>query len=55
MREADAPQSRLSIMPSAAIVTTGVARSSSIERLRPRRDSRSLRRSVLGISPTTAS
>ena len=54
MRDALAPQSKLSIMPSAAIVTMGEMRSSSIERLNPLSDRRSDSRSVFGMSPTTA-
>ena len=55
MRAADAPHSRLSIMPRAAMVTTGEMRSESISRLRLPRCRRSERRSVRGMSPTTAS
>ena len=55
IREAEAPHSRLSIMARAAMVTMGEMRSESISRLRLPRCRRSERRSVRGMSPTTAS
>ena len=54
MREAEAPHRRLSIMPSAAIVTMGESRSLTIEKLSDERSSRSASSSVRGMSPTVA-
>ena len=52
--EAEAPQSRLSIIPKAAIETAGEIKSLIIARFIPEKESLASGRRVLGISPTTA-
>ena len=54
VREAEAPHKRLSIMPSAAIVTMGEMRFFSMSRFRLPRSRRSASISVRGMSPTVA-